>query len=193
MSQGKKIKPDTADHLPSFKSLLQVFQHLKSAGFKIGKSKLYEDAQKGAIRTNPDGSVLETEVRAYAGTLGRVDGDIQDLNDVHNRKAAKDVELADIKIQRAQLELDRELGRYIPRKDFEQELAARAMIFENGFRHLFATKAVEWIAMVGGNRSKLPDLMRTLNQALDTQLSTYSTTRTFQVLILDEPAGDGND
>ena len=186
MSKDKETKADAADHLPSFKSLHQVLQHLKTAGYKIGKSKLYEDAQKGAIRTSPDGSVLETEVRAYAGTLARVDGDIQDLNDVHNRKAAKDVELTDIKIRRAQLDLDKELGKYILRKDLEQELAARAMIFENGFRHLFATQAAEWIAMVAGKPDKLPDFMRELNQALDSQLSAYATTRTFQVLILDE-------
>ncbi len=183
---GNKKKGDTAEHLPSFKSLHQVLKHLKDSGFKIGKTKLYEDAGKGAIRINPDGSVLETEVRAYAGTLPRQDGNIQDLNDVHNRKAAKDVELADIKIRRAQFELDRELGRYIPRKELEQELAARALIFENGFRYLFTVKAEEWIALVGGKREKLPDFMRALNQALDAQLSSYATTRTFQVLILDE-------
>lgn len=189
MSDEKKDNATTTDHLPSFKSLHQVLQHLKDAGYKIGKSKLYEDARKGAIRINPDNTVLETEVRAYAGTLARVDGDIQDLNDIHNRKAAKDVELTDIKIQRAQLELDKELGKYIPRNDFEQELAARAMIFENGFRNLFATQAAEWIALVAGKPGKLPDFMRVLNQALDSQLSAYASTRTFHVLVLDEPDG----
>jgi len=186
MSQDKKDNATTSSHLPSFKSLHQVLQHLKDAGYKIGKSKLYEDAKKGAIRINPDNTVLETEVRAYAGTLARVDGDIQDLNDIHNRKAAKDVELTGIKIQRAQLELDKELGKYIPRNDFEQELAARAMIFENGFRNLFATQAAEWIALVAGKPGKLPDFMRVLNQALDGQLSSFATTRTFQVIVLDE-------
>ncbi len=107
MSQAKRDKAMTADHLPSFKSLHQVLQHLKDAGYKIGKSKLYEDAKKGAIRINPDSSVLETEVRAYAGTLGRMDGDIQDLNDIHIRKAEKDVELRDIRIQREKWELTR--------------------------------------------------------------------------------------
>lgn len=193
MLQDNLQKAAAADHLPSFGSLHQVLQHLKSSGFKIGKSKLYEDAKKGAIRISPDGSVLETEVRAYAGTLQRQDGDIQDLNDVHNRKAAKDVELTDIKIKRAQLDLDKELGKYIPRKDLEQELAARALIFENGFRHLFATRADEWVSIVGGRREKMPEFMRALNQALDAQLSVYATTKTFQVLILADNSTGGVD
>lgn len=186
MSQDKKNKATTADHLPSFKSLHQVLQHLKDAGYKIGKSKLYEDAKKGAIRINSDNSVLETEVRAYAGTLSRVAGDIQDLNDIHIQKVVKEVELAGIKIERAKLDLDKDLDKYIPREDFEQELAARAMIFENGFRNLFATQAAEWIALVAGKPGKLPDFMRALNQALDGQLSAYATTRTFQVLMVNE-------
>lgn len=186
MSQDKTNKAVAADHLPSFKSLLQVYQHLKNAGYKIGKSKLYEDAKKGAIRVNPDNSVLETEVRAYAGTLARVEGDIQDLNDVHNRKAAKDVELTDIKIQRAQFELDKELGKYIPRVDFEAELAARAVIFEAGFRHLFNVRAREWIAIVGGKVDKTADLLHALNTSLDEQLNSYAGTQTFQVLFEEE-------
>ena len=186
MSQDKNQKVTTADHLPSFKSLLQVFQHLKTAGYKIGKSKLYEDAKKGSIRVNPDHSVLETEVRAYAGTLQRVEGDIQDLNDVHNRKAAKDVELTDIKIKRAKLELDKELGKYIPRADFEAELAARAVIFEAGFRHLFNIRAREWIAIVGGKVNRTADLLHALNTSLDEQLNSYVSTQTYQVLFEEE-------
>ena len=184
MSQDKKDKAAAADHLPSFKSLHQVLQHLKDAGYKIGKSKLYEDAKKGAIRINPDNSVLETEVRAYAGTLARVSGDIQDLNDVHSRKASKDVELTDIKIKRAQFELDREQGRYIERAMFEAELAARAAIFETGLKHYFSSKIQELVALVGGKPEKSPEFMQRINAVVDEELSRYATTKNFHVVFI---------
>ena len=189
MSQDERDNITPAADLPSFKSLHQVLQHLKEAGYKVGKSKLYEDAKKGSIRVGPDGSVLETEVRAYAGTLGRVVADIQDLNDIHNRKASKDVELTEIKIKRAQFELDRELGKYLPRKDFEQELAARAAIFETGIKHQFNVHVSEWIAVVGGHPEKGPDLLDRLTKALESELSRYATTTSFQVMFLDQADG----
>lgn len=189
MTQDKTNKAAAADNLPSFKSLLQVYQHLKNAGFKVGKSKLYEDAKKGSIRTNPDGSVLETEVRAYAGTLARVEGDIQDLNDVHNRKAAKDVELTEIKIERARFEFDRDKGLYIERALFEAELAARAAIFETGLKHYFSSKIQELVALVGGKPEKSPEFMQRINAAVDEELSRYATTKNFHVVFI----GDGDE
>jgi len=174
------------EHLPSFPSLLAVLGHLEAAGYRISKSKIYRDKDKNFIGVQPDGTVLETEVRAYAATLDRLDGTIDDLSDVHRRKANREVQLQEIKIQKMQLELDKERGKYIPRDEFESELAARAVIFDNGFRHFFQTRVATWIAMVNGQPEKQADLLADLIDGLNEQLTRYATTQTFQVMFLKE-------
>lgn len=171
---------------PVFESLLTVCEHLKSCGYRISKSKLYRDRDKGMIRTLPDGRVQETEVRAYASTLERIGGDIGDLTDIHARKASKEIERLEEQIAKLRFEREKEEGRYIPRKDFEAELAARAVVFEAGFRHLFNAKAREWIAMVSGRIEKSAELLRDLNMSLDEQLTKFSSVRTFQVMFEEE-------
>ncbi|MFO7753188.1 MAG: terminase gpA endonuclease subunit, partial [Desulfobacteraceae bacterium] len=86
MNQKYFGKDEQANGTPVFSSLLEVLKHLDNAGFRISKSKLYRDKDKAMIRVNPDGSVPETEVRAYASTLERKDGNIDDLSDIHAHK-----------------------------------------------------------------------------------------------------------
>ena len=122
---GKKT---TEKPQPSFQSLRAVLLHLEQAGFRISKSKIYRDKEKGMIRVQPDHTVLETEVRAYAATLERKDGNIKDLGDLHARKTAKEVESLDLKVKKQRFEFDLAKKKYIPKKDFEAEMAARAMV-----------------------------------------------------------------
>jgi len=180
----KKI--DQEQSAPTFESLLAVCKYLGDAGFRVSKSKIYRDKDKGQIRINSDGTVFETEVRAYAATLERVEGDIGDLNDVHARKAAKEVERLEQQIAKLRFENEKEIGKYILRNDFEAELAARAVVFESGFRHKFNVKVREWIALVNGKIEKSADLLQELNVCLDEQLNSYATTKAFQVMFEEE-------
>jgi len=173
-------------NLPSFPSLRAVAKHLDQAGFKISKSKLSRDKLKNRIRISKEGSILETEVRAYAATLERKEGNIEDLNDVHARKAAREVESLELKIAKQRFELDKEGGKYLPRQDFEAELAARAGIFETGLKHRFNTHVSEWIALVGGKPEKAPDFLQTLHDSLEAELSSYASTGTFQIMFLED-------
>jgi hypothetical protein len=176
---------NTEKHLPSFESLRQVVKHLDGAGFKISKSKISRDKGKGLIQVNADGSIYETEVRAYAATLERKNGSVDDLNDVHARKTAREVESIELKIRKQQFELDLAMKKYFPRQDFEAELAARAAIFETGLKHRFTTMVSELIALVGGQPEKGPDLLERLTMALEAELTQYATTKTFQVVFFD--------
>lgn len=186
MNANKKNKmplPPAAG--PTFPSLLAVVDHLDRAGFKISKSKLYRDRDKNFIQVNADGTVLETEVRAYAATLDRKDGSIADLADVHARKTSKEIERLEEQIAKLKFDREKEQGLYIPRKNFEAELAARAAVFDVGFRHAFNVQAREWIALVGGRPEKAAEFLAALNQALDEQLNTYATTRVYQVMFME--------
>ncbi|CCK81222.1 hypothetical protein [Desulfobacula toluolica] len=170
----------------SFPSLRAVVRHLDQAGFKVSKSKISRDKGKNLIRVNDDGTVPETEVRAYAANLERKEGSIEDLSDIHARKTSREVESLNLKIEKQRFELERDQGKYLPRKDFEAELAARAVILETGLKHSFKTNVGEWIALVGGKPEKAPDFLQALHSSLEAELNSYATTRTFQVMFEEE-------
>jgi hypothetical protein len=97
------------------------------------------------------------------------------------------IKIQDIEHRRKTFDLEKEQGKYIPKADFESELAARAAVLESGFRNLFNIRIREWIALVNGKPERAADLMAALNRGLDEQLNTYATTRSFQVIFEDNP------
>jgi hypothetical protein len=182
---------------PTFPSLLDACEHLKKTGYRISKSKLYRDRDKNYFKVNADGTVPEAEIRAYAAEhLPKSRASLQDLDDIHAVKTRREVERLEKQNEKLQFELDRERGRYIPRLDFESELAARAAVLESGFRNLFNVRVREWIALVNGKPDRSADFLSALNQGLDEQLNIYATTKVFQVIFEDrddDPEPEGGD
>jgi len=179
----KYLTPPEKDGVgPVFESLLSVCTHLTNSGYKISKSKLYRDRDKGMIRINKDGTVLETEVRAYAATLERKNGDIGDLSDIHAQKAQVDVKVREEQYKKLKFARLRDEGKYLPRRDFEAELASRAVVMEAGFRQHYRLNVSRWIALVGGKREKTPEFMEELINGLEAQLAAYSNLDTFLVM-----------
>ncbi len=179
-------QPESGGSGPVFDNIYQVVEHLDNAGFRISKSKLYRDKDKAMIRVNPDGSVPETEVRAYASTLERKDGNIDDLSDIHAQKTKKEVEKLEEQIAKARFEREKEEGKYIPKKDFEAELAARAATLDAGFRHLFNSRVREWVSLVNGDVKKSADFLQDLNNSLNELLNQYAVTDSFSVIFTGE-------
>ena len=170
----------------SFSNISKVLIHLENAGFKVSKTKIYRDCEKGMIRVNADGSVLESEVRAYASNLKRAAGDIGDLSDLQSRKTQKEIEKLNEQIAKAKFERKKLEGKYIPRVDFESELAARAAGFDSGFRHIFQARGRDLISLVGGKSDLIGDFLAELNNILNEQLTTYANVKTYHVLFTDE-------
>ena len=180
MTQDPKLK------IPSFINRYTALHHLIEAGYKISKDKFYRAFKKELIRMEPDRSVLEVEVRNYAlNNLSKIDGSLENPADIQALKNKKEVEKLEEQIAKLRFDREKDQGKFIPRNEFESELAARAAVFDSGFRHTFNVKAREWIALVGGKPEKAADFLLALNQALDEQLTSYATTRTFQVMFED--------
>ena len=49
-----------------------VLTHLKEEGYKISNGKVYKDRDAGLLPLQADGTVLPSDVRAYAATLPQV-------------------------------------------------------------------------------------------------------------------------
>jgi len=57
-----------------FKSAQDVSYFLQLAGYKVKKTKVYDDALKGVLIRQLDGTILKADVEAYAQGLPRLDG-----------------------------------------------------------------------------------------------------------------------
>jgi len=101
------LKASSAER-PSFVNKYAVFVSLKEDGLKVGKSKLYKDAEKGLLRVQPDGSVLLSDVelykRAYLTPRQKAGGD-RHIEDLQKEKLEK--EIKKLEEQNAKLVWDR--------------------------------------------------------------------------------------
>jgi len=173
-----------------FSSLLEAMKYLTGQGYKVSKSKIYRDAENGKITVDTDAagnkSVTALAAWEYAEKhLEKTGVNKGDLKNLQAQKLMNAIKIQEIEHRRKTFDLEKEQGKYIPKAEFESELAARAAVLESGFRNLFNLRVREWIALVNGKPDRAADLMAALNQGLDEQLNTYATTRVFQVIFED--------
>lgn len=67
----KHAKNHFAELTDSFHNVLQVATFLRNKGFKIGKSKIYEDVKNGHLKVAKDGSVAKTAVDEYVKKINQ--------------------------------------------------------------------------------------------------------------------------
>jgi len=161
-----------------------AFKWLKEQGFKIGHTKLYQDANAGKLRTAPDGSVLHPDLESYALTLKKK-GDrlAPDLGEVQKRKAAKEEQLLDIQIKERQFKLDREMGKYLLKTDVQTEAAVKIAALEAGLKHYFRTAASDLVHTVGGQAEKADIFVNLVDEAIDQLLDDFGNMEEINVII----------
>lgn len=178
-------------------SIRQTAKYLFDKGYKVSRSKLSRDERAGKITKQADGSITARAAWEYAEThLEKTGSNKDDLKDLQAKRLQNAIRNQDLEHKKKTFELAREQGKYVLRTDLEAELAARAVIFDSMFRHLFNTRVRSWIALVTGKAEKAADLLAALNESLDALLNEYASTKTFQVLFeestdMDEDAETG--
>lgn len=179
-----------------YKNRLAVLEHLQDLGYKVGKTKIYQDADAGLLRLQPDGSVLQSAVEAYlhhpAARLVRPAqaADEAEAEEMGREKISEELKHLRLKNEKLQFDFDKDRGRYLPRDEFELELAGRAAVLDSGLKHRFSSRAAQWIATVAGNQEKRAELVALLHGALDEALTDFATTDTFQVMIIEDADAD---
>lgn len=161
-----------------------VVRYLKERGFKIGKQKVYDDCKKGILPVSDDGRVLKAAVDLYAKALEVHSTDSAKLGELSEKKLQKEIEKLTVQIDKERHNLEKDQGRFIPREDFEREMAGRAAVFDVGLRHEIRIHVAELIAIVGGEVTKQNAFMDRMNEIIDAQLNTYVQTDTYQVVFL---------
>ncbi len=171
---------------PSLKNRLEVMKKLRREGFKVGKSKLYKDASDGLLRIQSDGSVLEKDIDRYVRISGlKKPAEISDAELQGLQKKKSEMEVEKLTAQVTDLKFKQEVaqGRYIPRPEFEMEVAGRAGALDAGLRHRFMSECRDMVDAVAGDVSLVPILQEMLGNMLDEALNEYAGMDNFQIII----------
>jgi len=169
--------------LPSFKNRRSVLLHLQDAGFKISRAQFYKDCKKGLIRTNPDSSVLESEVRAYATNLKRINGNIEDLNDIQAIKSKKEVEKLEEQIAKLKFEREKDQGKYVPKEDVDRKIISTLTILDVSFRQIMDMNMSDICHILGGDVKKLNNAKDYVDDLLDEMMNKLARTDSFSIKI----------
>ncbi|NOX35319.1 MAG: hypothetical protein GXP56_16585 [Deltaproteobacteria bacterium] len=171
------------ENVPCFPSLLAAMEHLDKAGYKISKSKIYRDKDKNFIKVNADGSIPEVEIRAYAGTLERKIGKIDDLNDIHNRKTSKEIERLDEQIAKLRFEREKDQGRYVPKAEVDQKIISTLIILDVSFRQIMDMNMSDICHILGGDVKKLNSAKDYVDDLLYEMMNKLARTDSFSIKI----------
>ena len=173
-----------------FKNRLEAHEYLQRRGYKVGKSKFYQDCKDGKCQLESDGSITLSSLESYIRREGLVQPDLdkhaEEAEELSRTKLYKEIEKLDWENKRRQLEYEKEMGKYIPRSDFEAELASRVAAHEARLRNLIREKALEWIWIVNGDPKRVQDLIDAANESLNDLFNDMARMDQFQVVFVGE-------
>ncbi|WP_394027505.1 hypothetical protein [Desulfovibrio falkowii] len=178
-----------------YKTQLEAKAFLIDQGFKVSKSKFNRDAQERKIGTNADGQFEEGALLAYAAAhlTPAAQAENRALTDATVNRVAADADMKRIAAERGRLKLEKEQGLLMPRAQYEEDLAARAMFFRSEVESFGFRKAGEIITLVSGDESRLPDLLKWWAAETADWMDAWSSEREFVAGDQDEPQGQNGD
>lgn len=158
----------------------EVLEYLKAEGWKIEKTKLYND--QGKIDKQKDGGILKKDADKYAAYfLKKLDG--SDYEDIDPAEKIKwETEIAKQKAEKLTMENEINRAVYVLKSDVEMQLAARAAYLKDNlgmdFIHSFAPRIV---TLVQGSQDKIPDLVDIWLEHIEEVFNHYSKPIKFEV------------
>jgi hypothetical protein len=166
------------------KNIPAVIAHLDAAGWKISKSAAYKHKKEGRLRPGADGWFSVKAVEKYARQwLEKKDGSAGQVSveELAEQKAAAELEKIRAQARHWDTKTKIELGQYVPREEWDRELAARARVFKSDIENFIRSEASELIRMVDGDPDKAPDLIDYYLRQAEAWLDRYSQEKTWRV------------
>ena len=169
-------------------NLLTVAKFLKDKGYKVGKSKIYQDVKH--IRQEKDGSYTEASVIRYAERYLRLRGASVERKDhkttLELDRAQEEKVIQEARKLKAQADLAETKakilsGYYIPKDLFNRELSNRASILRADEENWAMGQISHIISLVKGDIDLAPELSAYLMIQIDTWFSRYAEDREFTV------------
>lgn len=169
-------------------NLLTVAKFLKDKGYKVGKSKIYQDVKH--IRQEKDGTYTEAAVLRYAERYLRLRGTSAETKE---RKSTPELDRAQeekviqearkLKAQADFSEIKAKIlgGDYIPRNMLDRELSNRASILRSDIENWARGQVSSVVTLVKGDVDLIPDLAAYLIRQIDSWFARYAEDREFTV------------
>jgi hypothetical protein len=170
----------------TLQNALDVVDYLSGQGWKVKKSAVYKHRKEGKIRPQADGTFRIADVDRYAETyLKRKDGSESGKLD----KLQQEKLVAEISKTKAQAEhwvnkAKASSGSYIPKDQYERDLARRAAVFRSDLETFARADAADMVSLVAGDAGKIPELVTWLLGRFDGFLANYAEEREFKVPLL---------
>lgn len=188
MKEDQQDSP--AEELPEYqetKNGADVLRWLQACGYQREKSQFYDDIRDGYLRANGDGVFTKRLVKKYVQALPRIGTgktEAEEKMDLGQQKQQEEVEKLRLHNSKAKFEFEVEQGKYLPREDFERELAARLVVLDSGLERMVRDNAAKIIHIAGGDQKNSEHVVDFLITAKNDLLNSYATTKTYHVLIL---------
>lgn len=165
-----------------FKNLLETVKYLKGQGYKIGKSKIYQDRKNKQIRVQEDGSVLKRDADAYAKTLQLLGDPLRGLEAIQKRKAELEAQRLEKIVKGLEYEQDIREKKYVLRADAELERANNASAIFTGISNGLLACARELIEAAGGDPARLSDFVAAMKAELERVADSLSKLEEFEMV-----------
>ena len=192
--QASKMLDDrTRADTPSediFISRIEVFKYLKNQGYRIGRSRFYEQCPPtgGMLQIESDATVKSSSLMRYIKRAGlkRVGGPEK----AYDRKIEKKIDAEILKTEesakRIQMENLVAEGKYVDVAEVEQEQAIKAGALAAGLDHMFTVSVWESIRIVSGNLKRSEALMEFWIDKKRELLDEFSKLRRVELEIVDD-------
>lgn len=144
-----------------FRNVNQVVKHLRDLGYTVAYNTVKKHIEDGAIRPRQGGGWTARQVEAYARNVwshkraadASPEADTPDVDiepGAAEERTRADARLKTLQAERAELNLERERGNLIQRRDVDSELAARMAFFAAAFEGMAVDMAQDVVALLGG-------------------------------------------
>jgi hypothetical protein len=169
-----------------FVSMGDVLRYLQeNKGRQIKKSKLYEDVKTGLLRKK-DGKYRRIDVDRYAGSLSlstTPDGRVNAAEERQRRREDAEIRIQEARAAREERKHAILMGEYVSRKQVDQELAARAVVLNQGIKSRVEASALDLVNKVGGKPKHARLLVQEMEKILDAACNEYAQAMEFEVTL----------
>ena len=176
-----ELEAEANPDLRRFSNPTEVHAYLVGAGWKVSKSKVYEDRNK--IDRQPDGKYTKKAVDEYARYSGleRIDGSGQE-SDEAKRKARADAEYREEQLKKIQRENETEAGLWVRKSEVEQKHTAKlALLLTAVGNFINSGKLEEACELVGGSKEKATEFKAFFGREFRAMLGEYAKRPEFTV------------
>jgi len=163
------------DEAAPFENRTEVLAWLQGQGYKIKKTRLYQDCKRGFLKVQPDGTVRLSDVREYIAVAGleKIEDKTGLMLDDQADKIKNENKRLILQNEKLQLELDQMRGDLIRKTDVQTELAVKIGAMESGTKNLIRMRAADWITATGGDPGRKDALIDMAHGGLDELLDDF--------------------